>query len=491
MMATLQQKRVIKWEWMILLAYACCWAIALYRGIGWLSQTLQYLAIGLPALYIVFFQKRVLIPLLVILIPLSVSSNIGGGFAMNFPSEGLTALLMILLVVRAFLHPVIHAAILKHPIVILLLIELFWMLLSSALANQPEVGFKRSLVRFSYIAVFVIILAQWFESPRKRMLLFVLYGLGAIWPIINGMLFHARFGFTPNTSYWMPKPFFNDHTMYGACLAFVIPALLIFSFNMRRLGLVRWQKIALVILTLLFLVAEFFSYSRAAWVSLVAAGLFAILIRFRVKLWMLISILALFATVFLVNQQAIIETIRRNESVSNKGDLGDHILSVANVQSDASNLERINRWNCAMRMAQEQPIFGFGPGSYQFEYGRFQIRADMTKISTFSGNRGHAHSEFFNALSETGFPGAILFLIIMFAVIGFGLNCIYRTKDQTQRLIALAALLGLITFYVHGFFNAFIDSDKMAVLIFGSIAIFVATDVYAKKNQGKQPELNH
>ncbi|MGL4599317.1 MAG: O-antigen ligase family protein, partial [Bacteroidia bacterium] len=345
-------------------------------------------------------------------------------------------------------------------------------------------------VRFSYIAVFVVMLAQWFETPRKRMLLFVLYALGAVWPIINGMLFHARFGFTPNTSYWMPKPFFNDHTIYGACLAFVIPALLIFCFNMRRLGLARWQQIGLVILTLLFLVAEFFSYSRAAWVSLVAAGLFAILIRMRVQLWMLISLLVVLSSLFFLNQNAIIETIRRNESVSNKGDLGDHILSVANVQSDASNLERINRWNCAMRMAEERPILGFGPGSYQFEYGRFQIRADMTKISTFSGNRGHAHSEFFNSLSETGFPGALLMLIIMFVVIGFGLNCVYRSKDIEQRLIALAALLGLTTFYVHGFFNAFIDSDKMAVLIFGSMAILVATDVYAKKNQTRAAELD-
>ncbi|MGL4599284.1 MAG: hypothetical protein ACRCYO_17310, partial [Bacteroidia bacterium] len=180
MIDAIQPKRTFRWEWIILLGYALCWAVALHRGIGWLSEILQYLAIGLPAMYIMLFQKRVLIPLLVILIPLSVSSNIGGGFAMNFPSEGLTALLMVLLVTRAFLHPVIHAAILKHPIVILLLIELFWMLMSSTLANQPEVGFKRSLVRFSYIAVFVVMLAQWFETPRKRMLLFVLYGLGAV-----------------------------------------------------------------------------------------------------------------------------------------------------------------------------------------------------------------------------------------------------------------------------------------------------------------------
>ena len=30
-------------------------------------------------------------------------------------------------------------------------------------------------------------------------------------------------------------------------------------------------------------------------------------------------------------------------------DLNEHVASVTNVSTDASNLERINRWKCALR----------------------------------------------------------------------------------------------------------------------------------------------
>ncbi|HET6991269.1 MAG TPA: O-antigen ligase family protein, partial [Bacteroidia bacterium] len=144
-------------------------------------------------------------------------------------------------------------------------------------------------------------------------------------------------------------------------------------------------------------------------------------------------------------------------------------------------LERINRWKCAIRMVKARPLTGFGPGTYQFEYGQFQSRIDMTRISTFNGTNGHAHSELFNALSEEGIPGGLIYLLIMFSVLGYGLRVIYRSASKQEKIIALGALLGLLTFYVHGFFNAFLDTDKMAILVFGSIAIIVYLDIQQRK----------
>jgi putative inorganic carbon (HCO3(-)) transporter len=186
-------------------------------------------------------------------------------------------------------------------------------------------------------------------------------------------------------------------------------------------------------------------------------------------------------SIVFVFRQELIESVRQNEAVSSKGTLVEHVESVTNFQTDASNLERINRWMCAIRMSEEKPLLGFGPGMYQFEYGRFQVRAEMTHISTFGGNRGHAHSEFFNALSETGFPGLALALIIMFTLISYGLRVVYRADNRADRTLALAVLLGLITFYVHGFFNAFMDSDKMVALVFGGVGMLVIMDIEQRK----------
>ena len=51
----------------------------------------------------------------------------------------------------------------------------------------------------------------------------------------------------------------------------------------------------------------------------------------------------------------------------------EHIESMSNVTTDASNLERINRWKSAIRLFQERPHLGWGPGTYQFHYALIKI----------------------------------------------------------------------------------------------------------------------
>ncbi len=50
------------------------------------------------------------------------------------------------------------------------------------------------------------------------------------------------------------------------------------------------------------------------------------------------------------------------------------------------------------------------------------------------------------------------------------------------KLAVTGALLGLITFYVRGAFNAFLDSDKMAALVFTCIAVIVSHDIRQKRS---------
>jgi hypothetical protein len=52
----------------------------------------------------------------------------------------------------------------------------------------------------------------------------------------------------------------------------------------------------------------------------------------------------------------------------------------------------------ASRMVAERPWFGFGPGTYVFQYSPFQKSDELTLISTFAGDLGDAHSEYFSAM---------------------------------------------------------------------------------------------
>ena len=147
---------------------------------------------------------------------------------------------------------------------------------------------------------------------------------------------------------------------------------------------------------------------------------------------------------------------------SNKQDsssnLTEHVESISNVSSDASNLERINRWKSALEMFQDKPIFGFGPGTYAFEYAPYQQSKDKTIISTNSGDGGNAHSEYLGPLSEQGVLGSLLMISIVISVIITGVRVYKSSLSMESRMIGLSVFLGLITYYLHGILNNFLGS---------------------------------
>ena len=121
----------------------------------------------------------------------------------------------------------------------------------------------------------------------------------------------------------------------------------------------------------------------------------------------------------------LIYNLEKNESESS-GKFSEHIESMANITSDASNTERINRWKCAYRMFKEKPIFGWGPGTYVFQYAPFQFSYDRTIISTNFGDLGNAHSEYLGPLSESGLLGMISFMLVVFMAFRTGYKVFHK-----------------------------------------------------------------
>ncbi|MBC7425436.1 MAG: hypothetical protein H7321_02780, partial [Bacteroidia bacterium] len=132
---------------------------------------------------------------------------------------------------------------------------------------------------------------------------------------------------------------------------------------------------------------------------------------------------------------------------------------------------------------------GFGPGTYVFNYGPYQRPEDLTIISTNSGDLGNTHSEYFNSLSETGLMGFLSWVGIFIISIGTAVKVIYRNNEPWVKNLAIAAVLGLITYYVHGFVNNYSDFDKIAVPLWGFIAIIAALDIYHRQPDEEMTEV--
>ena len=129
-------------------------------------------------------------------------------------------------------------------------------------------------------------------------------------------------------------------------------------------------------------------------------------------------------------------------------------------------------------MFKERPVFGWGPGTYQFNYAPFQRSQEKTRISTNTGKRGNAHSEYLGPLSQSGIFGMLSIILIFVLSFYTGLRVYFTSKNQKIKILSLGILLGLTTYFVHGILNNFLDTDKASALVWGYIAMLVAMDVY-------------
>jgi O-antigen ligase len=159
---------------------------------------------------------------------------------------------------------------------------------------------------------------------------------------------------------------------------------------------------------------------------------------------------------------------------------------MSNVSSDASNLERINRWKSAMRMFSQRPILGWGPGTYMFQYAPYQKPWEKTIISTNAGNMGNAHSEYIGPLAESGVFGLITVLALFGTILFYGFRVYHQTENEKSKELLLMALLGLITYFTHGVLNNFLDMDKASAPFWGFTALILAQDLW---NNSRSAEL--
>jgi O-antigen ligase len=242
-------------------------------------------------------------------------------------------------------------------------------------------------------------------------------------------------------------------------------------------------KLILYFLIVLFGFAIVMSYTRAAWLSLLGAFLVYLLIIFKVK-FKYLAIIGLTGLVYIAtNWVQIQHLLEKNNAEHATENLDERIESMANVTSDASNLERINRWTAAYDLWKEKPILGWGPGTYAMVYGPYQRAQNLTIISTSSGTKGNAHSEYLGPLAEQGILGAILMLILVGLIIYYGIKVyISLPNENFNKTIVLVATLGLITYFAHGFLNNYLDTDKATVPVWGVTAYIVMLDLkYRRK----------
>ena len=410
--------------------------------------------------------------------PLAINlSEKGFGTSLSVPTEPLMFGIMILFLLKILFEGGFDRRVLYHPVTIIIILNLLWIFITCFTSTMVIVSLKHFMARCWFVFTFYFLGTQLFREYKNIKRFVWLYVIPLCIVIGYAIIRHAGFGFTEKTAHWVMYPFYNDHTAYAAAIAMFFPIMIGLSRNSRYSIN---NRMASLLVCIIFSVAIVLSYSRAAWISLAVAFIVYLILVFRIRFATVFVTFITLLVLFFAFRSQITMKLEKNRQRSST-DLNAHLQSISNITTDASNLERINRWNSAMRMFKQKPFFGWGPGTYQFKYAPFQHSNEMTVISTNAGDQGNSHSEYIGPLAETGVLGAVTFILIVIIVTYRGILLYIRSNDKEIRLITLGVLLGLITYFIHGSMNNFLDTDKASVPFWGFIGILTALDVYHGK----------
>ncbi len=306
--------------------------------------------LALFAIYFAIYYTEYTFLALAFLTPLSINiEEYTQSFGLYLPTEPILFGLMIFLLMQQTQQNLIPKELWKNPIIWAVSFYLFWIFVTSITSTLPVTSFKYLLSKLWFIVPLL------FFSPRiylkeKNISTFIwLFIISMSIAIIYTLTVHAGYAFGEKEGHWVMWPFFKDHTIYGSTIAFTTPLVFGLYFSKKHSPLIKMIILGLIFIILLGL---YFSYTRAAWLSVVASLGVLLVIKLKISFKMLASIsLVILATIFF-SWDAIQMNMAKNNAEHTTEDFGEKLQSATNVTTDASNLERINRWSCAMQCSK-------------------------------------------------------------------------------------------------------------------------------------------
>ena len=462
--------------------FACF--ILLLLGGGAVALLTDLPAALLPALAVLgvavlAIEWRLIFYLFLLVLPFSREIGIAGGLSLDVPSEPLMLLLLGSVAVTLVLRPdALPRHELLHPLLLLLGAGFFWACVSTFFSVDTTKSVKFLLAKLWYVGPFVFgsLLLLWRPAMVWRLTAF--YTTGACLTVAYTLVRHATRGFSFDSVNWALTPFYRNHVIYATVLALLLPyALYGGRAAASRAGRWLWRTGATVLFLGLLL-----SYTRASLLAVPVAGLYYLVVRYRLTRLTLLGVvlMALSGVLYFVqNNNYMLYAPDFEKTIFNGENFEKHLEATYKLE-DVSGMERVYRWVAAARMIDEKPLVGSGPSTFYPEYKRFTVRSFHTYVSD-NPEHSTTHNYFLLLLAEQGIPGFVVFALLIGTTLLLFESLYHRTRPHSDyRYIVLASGLSFLIIVFHLLLNELVEVDKIGPLFFFAIAALVRVQTWTE-----------
>ncbi|NND68831.1 MAG: putative O-glycosylation ligase, exosortase A system-associated [Halioglobus sp.] len=342
------------------------------------------------------------------------------GFAYTFPYAQIVAIVLLVALISSPERKTLPG----NKLVFMWVLFLAWNIFCTFFAFYPEFAVEQleTVLKIQLVTFVTLMLMTSFERVNQLIWVIVFsigfYSVkGGAFTLMTGGNFHV---FGPDGSYIM-----ENNTLAVAVLMIIPMMMYLYRFPPKP-----WVKQIMPICIFLSLASVIGSQSRGAVLAIAAVGGF---------FWLKSSAKAITAIIFVA--LAIFALLFMPDTYI------DRVQSIADYQEDSSAMERLKAWEFSINMANDR-LTGGGFNSWSMEnYHKYAPGAKQAFV---------AHSIYFGVLGDSGWPGLLIFLAILFTIYRQLVKIIKATDNNPERAdfnyLARMLQISMIAFMAGGAF---------------------------------------
>jgi O-antigen ligase len=466
--------------------------VVLLASIAAFAFTGFYLLLAIPLVYLFFLLAganwKTIYWIFLFTIPVSVHiSFLGGTLSTSVPDEPIMWFFLLMFGLMWANNPqIIPEWWFRHPLVLLVTLQYVWLLVTVVFSTEPLFSVKFFLAKTWFLVSFFLLPVFVFREKKdykKALLLFLV-------PLVATMIFifirHRAMGFNFRKVERAIGMLYYNHVEYSTVMSMVFPVICM-AFPLTR-NKPLWIRGALLLVILFFLPAVYLTYARAAYLAIIFA--FGIYLAIRLRLVNLVM-----PVFYGLISLLLVYMIQDNKYISFRPNLHqtymhktwtDHVVATFRGE-DMSSMERLYRWIAGIRMSMDRPLTGYGPNSFYENYKPYAVSAFRTYVSR-NPEKSTTHNYFLLMLVEQGWPGMILYAILVMMVFAQGQKTYYRFKDRFYKKATLAVVMMFAAGFINNFFSELLETHKVGALFYLSIALLVILDRKSKQLAAENQE---
>lgn len=307
------------------------------------------------------------------------------------------------------------------------LLFLLWMTVTSFFAiNTPEIVFERWVFVFKIHLMLLVTFMLIRDRKYIDYLIWIMvgsigfYGVkGGVWTVLTG---------GGGRVWGPPGGVIMGNNELGLALTMLIPLLYYLHQTLAR----RWMKIALAVCGVAICFAILGTQSRGALLAIIAMAIvLSIKGGYPVRGTLIISAILIAAVIFMPDTWT------------------GRMSTIQTYDQDASAMSRIYTWKTLWNLALDRPLVGGGFATDSAVI--FARYAPFEAIGALGGRVYVAHSIYFQALGEHGFPGLVLYLMFGVATWRKAGKLARETREDPEFMSWVPLLMRMVQVSLAGF----------------------------------------